>query len=176
MDTNRAFKIFLLALATIALTVLIACIFLRVSYRMPYIQSNVSEIRISMKYCSDEVATAHDDIDRLFGYPEYKLTIVDKLSNGSIAQIHIISGEIWIIDNPDLFAFNLAHELTHLTKFTYSERYCNYNAFNLLYYSGNNYLKYCALMWACYDYLGFLSEEYSFIGNLDNIDEFIYNV
>ena len=74
------------------------------------------------------------------------------------------------------FVITLSHEITHLSKLTMSERYCHYNTFMKLYYSGNEYFKYCALRLAYDDLCGIVPDNYSFIGNLPKIKEFKYAV
>lgn len=109
-----------------------------------------------------------DEVDKLFDSPSYTLEIKD-LEGTVKGKCEMFKRNI-ILDNNlsyEYFAFCLAHELTHLTEFCYSERYINLTAFNKLYSSGNEYLTNVALYFADLDLRGAFSQEYSFVGYIE---------
>lgn len=105
------------------------------------------------------------DIDKLFKNPKYLFNF-KQLPKGKIGETIILFRIINIDKDVNLFEFPfiLAHELSHLINFTEDERFCNFNAFKILYESDNEYLKKVALNWLNYDICGLLSSGYSFAG------------
>jgi len=78
------------------------------------------------------------EINQLFGNPFY-LKINANLTNNNMGLI-IYFFRIIIIDNSlptEYYIFCLAHELSHLTRSTKNEVVANFNAFKILYESGN---------------------------------------
>ena len=107
---------------------------------IPYVEydcSNGFDIEDIKTYSKPETKAK---LDALFGSPLYfyKETDFNSIVNGC-AQIFIRT--ITIETNLDeiTYTFTLAHELVHLTYFTFSDRFANYQAFVKLYESGDEY-------------------------------------
>ena len=116
--------------------------------------------------------TIRAEIGELFGNPSY--TISDDGENHSVwGHTNLLTRKITMYFglNNASYAFTFAHELVHLTEFVLNERYCEIKAFKVLYFSGNEYLKNCALYGVYLDLLGNYPDEYKFTGNIENLIE-----
>lgn len=118
------------------------------NYKMPYVAVKNKELIGDVNIPSTNMTKAEikQKIDKLFNNPFYIYWEDNIMSAGqSVIQMRLI-----IIDEDipkSLYTLALAHELTHITAFTSSERYCNYNAFVKLYESGDEYLINVAKLW-----------------------------
>lgn len=79
-------------------------------------------------------------VEALFGNPLYfyQETNFNSIASGK-AQIFIRTITIDSNINEIVYTLTLAHELVHLTYFTFSDRFANYQAFVKLYESGDEY-------------------------------------
>lgn len=115
----------------------------KLPYREPYRHMRFSCDTTSLKCSRKEVKK---DLDKLFGakfyiYKEKNLTdkfksdIVTETVTEELGRSNPFTRVVIMDDDIPLYlyAFNLAHELVHLTHFTGSDRYCNLVAFKTLY-------------------------------------------
>lgn len=176
MDTTQTFfKICSRILTLFFICVFIITLHITFSYKMAYAVSTIKDIDFAMVNTYRGKSQLKIDIEQLFSFNNYNLKF-DKLQPNILGETYFITKTI-VIDSTlskTYFTITLAHEITHLSYLTRSERYCHYNTFNKLYYSGDEYFKYCALKLAYDDLLGIVPDNYSFIGHLDSIPEFIY--
>lgn len=112
------------------------------------------------------------DINQMFNNPIYFYYEHDFNDDKSLTGYSFIPLKVVIIDTPmlteQLYAWTLAHELTHITAFTTCERYCNYNAFKVLYESNIPY--YVEVAKLIVDIVGNIDDggEYAFGGYVEN--------
>lgn len=138
------------------------------SYVLPYKQPYQTDFDYEINRPQNISYTAlRNEVDDLFGNPKYTLNFVD-MNGGVYGRTFILSNTIELRKdiNYEYFVFCLSHELVHLRYFTYSERFCNLTAYDILYNSNNEYFVNIALYFAYIDLHGGFSEEYSFIGYL----------
>lgn len=112
--------------------------------------------------------TIRKEISELFGNPNY--TVSDDGDTYYISgHTNLITRKITMyfgLNNAN-YAFTFAHELVHLTELVLNERYCEIKAFKVLYFSGNEYLRNCAIYGVYMDLLGRTPDEYKFTGNIE---------
>ena len=104
-----------------------------------------------------------EEINKLFGNPFY-FKINANLTNDNTGLI-IYFFRIIIIDNSlptEYYIFCLAHELSHLTRSTKNETSANFNAFKILYESGNPDFVSVAKWYAYKNMCNYNINEYSF--------------
>lgn len=115
----------------------------KLPYREPYRHMRFSCDTTSLNCSREEV---RKDLNKLFGakfyiYEEKNLTdaydsyIATKTITEELGRSNPFTRVVIMDDSIPLYlyAFNLAHELVHLTHFTSSDRYCNLVAFKTLY-------------------------------------------
>lgn len=124
---------------------------------------------VSVEYRFAELPTRPEikkRVDLLFGNPRYKYA-EGEIEAGGLTNL--FKRKITIAENLriEAYAFVLAHELTHLTTYTYNERYCQVNAFKVLYESEDDFLRNSALFALSVDLQGGFTHEYAFAGNVE---------
>ena len=148
-------------------------------FRMSYVEPKIIDIDVEYQASYTESKDIlKQDVENLFNFKDYNFVETNDLQPTVLGETLFLSKTIILDKNLSYtyFVITLSHEITHLSKLTRSERYCHYNAFMQLYYSGNEYFKYCALRLAYDDLYGIVPDNYSFIGNLPKIKEFKYAV
>ena len=109
-------------------------------------------------------------VNKLFNNSHYTLSAYDFKSH-TLGDSNIFTRKIRIqynLSNED-YAFTLTHELVHINYVTRSERFCEFQAFKLLYESNDEYLVYVANLYAK-DVLNkrtLMSEEYDCSGYIE---------
>lgn len=149
------------------------------SFRMSYVEPRISDIDVQYQVSyTNNKDILKQDVENLFNFKDYNFVETSNLQQNILGETSFLSKTIILDENLSYtyFVITLSHEITHLSKLTRSERYCHYNAFMQLYYSGNEYFKYCALRLAYDDLCGIVPDNYSFIGNLPKIKEFKYAI
>lgn len=137
-------------------------------YSLPYKESNLVNIEYHIEEPSNTTKESlTKEINALFDNPNYELYF-DALPFNIYGKTDIFNKRVTIRTNISniYYVFCLSHELVHLTYFTLSERFCNLTAYNILYNSNNEYFVNIALYFANVDLHGGFSEEYSFVGYL----------
>ena len=151
------------------------------SFKMSYIEPRIIDIDVDAQYqasYTNNKDILKQDVENLFNFKDYNFIETNDLQINILGKTSFLSKTIILRENLSYtyFVITLSHEITHLSKLTMSERYCHYNTFMKLYYSGNEYFKYCALRLAYDDLCGIVPDNYSFIGNLPKIKEFKYAI
>ena len=128
----------------------------RLEYIKPYRYLELTYDPTSLK-CSREII--RDDLNKIFDarfytYKEKNLDDIPGRTNPFTRTV-IMDDDISLY----VYAFNLAHELVHLTHFTNSERYCNLIAFKTLY--DTEKYKDVAIRYAIRDRDGYINKKYS---------------
>jgi hypothetical protein len=117
---------------------------------IPYVECSCDN-RFEIDSCINTYSKTETKIklDALFGNPLYfyKETEFNSIVNGC-AQIFIRTITIEAKLDEITYTFTLAHELVHLTYFTFSDRFANYQAFVKLYESGDEYFVEMAKLYA----------------------------
>lgn len=148
----------------IPLTLIILEWQLNYRYNLPYKESNLTFIEYNIKEPNNTTKESlTTEINELFDNPSYKLQFSNLASN-TYGECNIFSRTITIKNNISnvFYVFALAHELVHLEYFTYCERFCNLQAYKILFDSNNNYFKNVALYFADNDSMW--SYDYKFKG------------
>lgn len=144
-----------------------------ISHRIEYIQAeefNLEIEEVENTYTKQELKAM---VERLFENPNYTYIERDELSASgfcrtfNIIPIIEVKKDLSYTDYP----MTLAHELVHAVYYTGNERFANLKAFELLYNSGNDYLRYCALKdyqrWLRYELSGKTQYfDYCYAGNV----------
>lgn len=133
-------------------------------YNLPYKESSLTFIEYNIEEPSNTTKESlTTEINELFDNPSYKLQFSNLASN-TYGECNIFSRTITIKNNISnvFYVFALTHELVHLEYFTYCERFCNLQAYKILFDSNDNYFKNVALYFADNDWMW--SYEYKFKG------------
>lgn len=134
----------------IPLTLIILEWQLNYRYNLPYKESSLTFIEYNIEEPSNTTKESlTTEINELFDNPSYKLQFSNLASN-TYGECNIFSRTITIKNNISnvFYVFALTHELVHLEYFTYCERFCNLQAYKILFDSKNNYFKNVALYFA----------------------------
>lgn len=109
------------------------------------------------------------EVDNLFPNCKYILRCKD-LGYGICGVSYIMLKLVYMDTNLSLesYAITLTHELVHINYFTVNERFTTFKAFQILYESGNEYLKNVALAYADSDIKGHMPYEYSCGGYIED--------
>lgn len=169
MDNKRTLAQITALLLLLLIIIATPILYMKLSYRMLYIKPSIDNVAITSLECyTNNRQTIKNDIDSLFNNFEYNL-YYNNLSSNVLGKSSVLFRYITLDNNLDdiSFAFTLTHELVHLTKFTWSERYCNYQSFIILYTSNNKWFRTVAKCWANVELNGGLSKEYSFVGHIE---------
>lgn len=135
--------------------------------RMEYKTAGSLPITYGIVQCDDR-AKFRKDIEELAGWQQYfyqekDLNGVQRYGQTNIAIRRIIMHN----DLPDFeYMMYFTHEYLHLRLFTACERYINFQAFKLLYESGNETYKQVALQYASQDMCGWIPYDYSCWGQI----------
>lgn len=108
-------------------------------------------------------------VDKLFGNIQYSLCEVD-FKGSVLGDCSIIEKNIRIDKNLSLYnyTFTLVHELVHLKYHTKNERFCEFQAFKMLFESGDEFLVNVARKYANYSLSGASLKEYDCSGYIEN--------
>ena len=143
-------------------------LFVKNSYKLQYKSATVAGVGFKFETELPTKDEIKQEIDKLFNNPNYSLEEIC-LDSATAGISNVFTKQVYIDKNLSVisYAFTLAHELTHITKFTASERYCNFNAWLVLYKSENEFLKNVALSYADSDFKGEVIKEYSCAGYIE---------
>ena len=141
------------------------------NHNIPYIEAEEFDLQIEYVENIYTRAELKSMVDALFGNPRYIYREREELRYGAIGLSCYYFSVVHIrADTPDyLYPIVLAHELVHIVYYTANERFCNIKAFELLYNSGNEFLRYSALEHLASSWSMELQNgacEYSFAGNV----------
>ena len=133
---------------------------------LPYKDCTLSSISYNFNDC--EILSKNEikyQIDKLFNYPNYTLA-EQNLQGESMGYTWLFKRQIVIEQNQSVYQYThtLTHELVHLIYFCGNERYANFKTFKILYESGNEFFKNCALQNADYYCREYGSQEYNYAG------------
>lgn len=169
--TNKAKSI--IFWSYISLAIVITLYFLtttfvpRIINRMEYKTADKLSITYAIVECEDREQFKRD-IGSLAGWQQYfyteqDLNIVSRYGQTNMS-FRVITMHNKLTDFEFMFYF--VHEYLHLKLFTACERYINFQAFKLLYESGNENYKQVALRYANQDMNGCISYDYSCWGQI----------
>lgn len=151
---KKSIKITCYILSSLILLIPITFIILewQLSYRynLPYKESNLTFIEYNIEEPSNTTKESlTTEINELFDNPSYKLQFANLTSN-TYGKCDVFNRTIIIKSNISniFYVFSLTHELVHLKYFTYCERFCNLQAYKILFDSNNIYFKNVALYFA----------------------------
>lgn len=169
---SKSLKIvyWLLIIASIVLICIIGLtIYIKTSHRMEYKQAEP----IALTYTPREISYTREEvrkkIEDLAGKQQYFYGEQDLYSRKQIYGETVFFIRLIIMqDNADIvdYIFNFAHEYMHLKYMTASERFVNFEAFKLLYESGDECFRNVAIMYANQDMYGNIPETYSCWGQI----------
>lgn len=153
---------------TALLLISLLMIYVKSSYSLPYLKSSKTSINYEFDrnfYTKEEIK---EKVDGLFNNIKY-LYSEDEFDETTAGKSNMFTRIVIIDKNLSAaeYALTLAHELTHISKFTANERYCNFNAWKTLYESNDNYLKNVALRYADLDFKGLVNHQYSCAGYIE---------
>lgn len=140
-------------------------------YSLPYKESDLKEVEYSIKRPNGlSYKNLTCKINELTDYRDYTLQF-DELCGDVYGKSDLFDKTITIRQNInyEFYAFSLTHEIMHLKYFTSNERFVNYNAFKVLYESGNEYLKNVALYFLNLDLQNGFYNDYKFAGYAEDI-------
>ena len=139
----------------------------RIINRMEYKTADKLPITYAIVECEDR-ERFKKDIEVLAGWQQYFYNERDLNSINRYGQTNMAFRVITM--HNDLadyeFMFYFTHEYLHLKLFTACERYINFQAFKLLYESGNETYKQAALRYANQDMCGWIPYDYSCWGQI----------
>ena len=155
----------LLIIALIGLICILGLtIYIKTSHRMEYRQAEP----VALAYTPREITYTREEvrkkIENLAGKQQYFYGEQDLFSRKQIYGETVFFIRLIIMQyNADIvnYIFNFAHEYMHLKYMTASERFVNFEAFKLLYESGDEYFRNVAIMYANQDMRGGIDKNYS---------------
>lgn len=163
-------------IAVVILIILIAIftatpiIYIGTSHRIDYKKSS-KKYTIEYTLGNGELSKTDikEKIDKLFNDFQYSLCEAN-LEGSLLGDCNIIEKTVRIDKNlnPYNFAFTLAHELVHLQYHTKNERFCEFQAFKMLFESGDEFLVNVARKYANYSLSGASLKEYDCSGYIEN--------
>lgn len=164
---NIFFCVYLFVASAFLFYFLISIFLPKIINKMNYITADYLPITYNIVYC-DSREQFRNDIEKLAGhqlyfYKEKDLTSVQRYGQ-TVISIRLITMHNDLTDFEFMFYFT--HEYLHLKLFTACERYINFQAFKLLYESGNETYKQVALQYASQDMRGYISYDYSCWGQI----------
>lgn len=168
--SDRLYKT-IMCVSTVMLIIGLSVIFMLIHATagnyMPKAQSTLTDV--DYNFSIDNFPTDKQEIkkrvEKLFNSSLYKLEETE-LPACVLGEANLLTRKIKIdkrLNNID-FAFTLTHELIHINYMTISERFCNFKAFQLLYESGDDFLRSVALDAVHGDIHGYQLDDYSFVG------------
>lgn len=174
--TNKKVKITALTI-TILIAVLIPVSIIIVIWRansyfeLSYKPTTLTQVEYEIKR-PDNISyeNIESELNDLLDYTDYKL-IKTQFSGCYCGEANLISKTIKIDSNLDYeyYTFTLTHEIIHLKYFTTNDRFANYEAFKVLYQSGNEYFKNVALYVLNLDLSNAFSYDYKFSGYAEEL-------
>lgn len=161
----------IMRIAIICLSGAIFIVMLLLSYiycfnYLPYIEPSWNNVSYTFDDC--DILSKNEikyEVDKLFNNPKYNLS-EQNLQGESMGYTWLFKRQIILEQNQsvDQYIHTLAHELVHLVYFCGNERFTNFKAFQILYESGNEFLKNCALKHANYYFAGYGDHRYDYAG------------
>ena len=166
-EKNSKFLKIMKVLLIISLIILICqigmTIYLFSSHKMEYKSAPPNPIAYEykqVKYTKEEVRSK---VEKIAGWLPYFYGEKDLLSKQRYGETIFFLRLVIMHDDLDInnYIFNFAHEYMHLKYMTASERFVNFEAFKLLYESGDEYFRNVAIMYANQDMRGGIDKNYS---------------